>query len=528
MIKKYIKICMLLITLLTSSYSFAEYTKSITAGTALENPTTNWAAGDDATTQVNLGFTFPFGSVSSPNNTTQVYINSNGALSFSSWTTYQNTELPTTPQTIIAPYWDDLNPTQGGTIKYDTFGAVGNRRFIVAWDQIPLYSNTATKCTFQVVLFETGNIRFRYSNTSQCNGSDATVGIQENNNDYNQHSLNQTIDLTKDIVFIPTAEPPPPPPPATPLAINVCDDFEKDLSNWTINNSAGIGTQTASSPSHSLFVNGGNNSSATSIPINTSNSFKEITVWIRRGSDSFSNYPENSDDFFIDYLNNTNNWITLEQFLGGGTAGQTYNRTYTAPADAKHNNFRLRFRVPNASGADFDYWHIDDVCLVPSIAFPSISISKTSTVISDPVNGFSSNGNNPKRIPAALVEYNITATNSGAGVADNNSIVITDAIPANTALYVNDISGAGTGPVRFVDGSPPSGLTYTFSSLTSATDNVSFSNNGGTSYNYSPTPDANGVDSSVTHIKMATQGAFLGDSGSGAPSFKFKFRVKIQ
>ncbi|MEE9330949.1 MAG: hypothetical protein V3U89_01855 [Methylophilaceae bacterium] len=157
-------------------------------------------------------------------------------------------------------------------------------------------------------------------------------------------------------------------------------------------------------------------------------------------------------------------------------------------------------------------------------ADPSITLKKTSKTISDPVNG----NTNPKAIPGALSQYTLKATNTGLGAADNNSIVLSDAIPANTALYVNDISGAGTGPVRFVDGSPPSGLTYAFSSLSSTTDNLSFSNNGGTSYNYSPTADANGVDSSVTHLKMATQGAFLGDNGSGAPNFELKFRVKIQ
>ena len=89
---------------------------------------------------------------------------------------------------------------------------------------------------------------------------------------------------------------------------------------------------------------------------------------------------------------------------------------------------------------------------------PSISLQKTSITLSDPVNGTS----NPKAIPGALAEYSIKATNSGLSATDNNSIFISDAIPANTALYVNDISGVGSGPVRFVDGTPPSGLSYSF------------------------------------------------------------------
>ena len=157
-------------------------------------------------------------------------------------------------------------------------------------------------------------------------------------------------------------------------------------------------------------------------------------------------------------------------------------------------------------------------------ANPAITLSKTSQVISDPVN----QQINPIRIPGAIIEYSISASNSGNGAADNNSIVITDPIPNNTALYVNDISGAGTGPIRFVDGVPSSGLSYTYSNLASATDDISFSNDNGTSFNYTPLPNAEGVDALVTHVKMATQGAFQGNSGSGSPNFKMLFRVKVQ
>ena len=155
---------------------------------------------------------------------------------------------------------------------------------------------------------------------------------------------------------------------------------------------------------------------------------------------------------------------------------------------------------------------------------PAISLQKALITLSDPVNGT----NIPKAIPGAITEYTLTASNNGAGAADNNTIVLTDSIPANTALYVNDISGAGSGPVRFVDGTPSSGLSYNFISLSSTSDNLSFSNDNGVTYNYTPTPDVTGVDPNVTHLKMSTQGSFLGASGAGSPNFQFKFRVRIQ
>ena len=166
----------------------------------------------------------------------------------------------------------------------------------------------------------------------------------------------------------------------------------------------------------------------------------------------------------------------------------------------------------------------DARCVSTAIVVPNVSLQKNSITLSDPVNGTS----NPKAIPGALAEYSITATNTGSGTADNNSIVITDGIPANTALYVNDISGSGTGPIRFVDGATPSGLSYNFVSLASTTDGLSFSNDGGATYVYVPSPDADGVDTTVTNIRIATLGQFLASSGSGDPSFKVLFRVKVQ
>lgn len=180
----------------------------------------------------------------------------------------------------------------------------------------------------------------------------------------------------------------------------------------------------------------------------------------------------------------------------------------------------------SVSGTNFDNISGNDNSTVNTTvtSAPTITLQKTSQTLSDPVNGTT----NPKAIPGALAEYSIQATNSGLTAADNDSIAITDAIPANTALYVGDISGAGSGPVRFVDGIPPSGLSYNFINLASTTDNVSFSNNGGASYVYVPSPDADGVDTNVTNIRITTHGQFLASGGSGNPNFQFKFRVKVQ
>ena len=353
----YLKLFLLLIFL--SPSVFADYTKQVLPETALEVPPTNWAASDDATITVPLGFTFPFGAAG---NLTQISLNSNGSLATTAWTAYSNRTLPrTSPTTIIAPYWDDIY-RRNGTIRYGTLGTAPNRRFVAAWTNTPRYSNNGS-CTFQAVLYENGDIRFRYSTASvSCNGSSATIGIQETTVIFDQHSYNSVIDLSKDILY-----------------------------------------SSAQAP-------------------------------------------------------------------------------------------------------------------------PDIKLLKTSMTYSDPVNGKV----NPKSIPGAITEYTLAISNNGLGSADPNSIALSDAIPANTALYVGDISGTGSGPVEFVNGVTLSGLRYTFSGLSSTSDDLSFSDNGGSDYDYSPVADALGVDSSVTHIRIATKDTFLASDGTEIPSFELKFRVLIQ
>ena len=199
------------------------------------------------------------------------------------------------------------------------------------------------------------------------------------------------------------------PPPV--LKVGQCDEFEGDLSNWTVNNSSrvNITTATAKSPSHNMSFNG-SGATSTSISMDTTTNFKELLVWVRSGDDSFSENPDNGEDMVLEYLNDVGTWITLETFAGG-SQGTIWDRTYTAPADSQHANFQIRFTT-TAGSNNFDYWHIDDVCLVPNTY---ATITRTSCVISDPINGTT----NPKRIPGATIRYAEEVTNITDFVIDN-------------------------------------------------------------------------------------------------------------
>jgi uncharacterized repeat protein (TIGR01451 family) len=67
-----------------------------------------------------------------------------------------------------------------------------------------------------------------------------------------------------------------------------------------------------------------------------------------------------------------------------------------------------------------------------------LTVTKTSLVTSDPVNGAS----NPKAIPGATVAYTLTIANSGS--ADASSVAVVDQIPANTVFSSASIGSSNS------------------------------------------------------------------------------------
>jgi hypothetical protein len=106
-----------------------------------------------------------------------VNVCTNGWMSFTSTSTsYSNQGIPDPgdPNNLLAPFWDDLNPNNGGTIYYQS----EPDRFIVQWQDVPHYSwdGSGLPVTFQVILSSDGSILFQYQLIQDVSGS--TVGIE--------------------------------------------------------------------------------------------------------------------------------------------------------------------------------------------------------------------------------------------------------------------------------------------------------------------------------------------------------------
>ncbi|HET8897270.1 MAG TPA: hypothetical protein VFN09_00610, partial [Rhodanobacteraceae bacterium] len=154
---------------------------------------------------------------------------------------------------------------------------------------------------------------------------------------------------------------------------------------------------------------------------------------------------------------------------------------------------------------------------------PNLLVMKSVTVATDPT--YCTTAGNPAScsvpagkamhsLPGAAVQYTINVSNNGVGPADNNSLVITDPLPANTKFVL--------GSVAFADGTPNSGLTL-------APANVSYSSVGSAGpWTYTPANDGSGADANVKALKIAPQGIMAGKTtGATAPNFSVTFRVII-
>ena len=185
---------------------------------------------------------------------------------------------------------------------------------------------------------------------------------------------------------------------------------------------------------------------------------------------------------------------------------------YAVPASPSLGSWTVR--ITANEGTEGTVTDIGVSNFTVAIPQPSLTILKTSAVLSDPVN----NTTNPKRIPLAVVRYDVTVTNSGPGTVDAGTLVITDPIPADASMYVSTTSG---NPVVFLDGATPSGLTYTYAS------HVSYSSVGVSGpWTYPPAPDVNGFDPLVRAVRISPAGV-MSAAGAGNPSFTIQFRVRI-
>lgn len=186
--------------------------------------------------------------------------------------------------------------------------------------------------------------------------------------------------------------------------------------------------------------------------------------------------------------------------------------TFASPIDGIEIRYGNHDAAPVDPGVQGVAIHDLSLC----ISTASLSVTKVSSVITDPVNGSS----DAKAIPGAIVEYVIRIENAGDGPGDTDSVFVTDLPSGDTAICRLT---AGAGPIAFTDDASGSGLTYTYQSVGSNGDDLEFSNDNGSTWTYTPNADAEGCDAAVSAFRVNPKGAFAATS-----SFELRARFRVQ
>lgn len=152
-----------------TSIAFSEYT--------LTGAATSYVLDDDEfSPAVAIPFAFDFFNESK----TQLYISSNGFISFDNvdegCCEGQDLPDPTDPNDVIAAYWSDLYPPDGGTIKSEVFGIAPNRVMVIEYQDVTDFS--LNEISFQIQIYETTGVVEIHIEESEHDGYLITQGLE--------------------------------------------------------------------------------------------------------------------------------------------------------------------------------------------------------------------------------------------------------------------------------------------------------------------------------------------------------------
>lgn len=191
----------------------------------------------------------------------------------------------------------------------------------------------------------------------------------------------------------------------------------------------------------------------------------------------------------------------------GGSVTLRYTATRPPGAGTFVNSARGVFGSATTAAATAEYQQVE---------VQPLSVSKVSTVYSDPINGTG----NAFAIPGALIEYAVTISNPNPLPLDADSVTVVDDAPVNAKLCLASLGA--TGPIDFTDGSTPSTMTFGFDDLGSNLDGLDFSADDRSSWTYTPTVDGDGCDTNISDFRVRPNGSFAPNS-----SFTLRYRMAV-
>ncbi len=156
------------------------YSCSVTTADYRQGDTRVTLSGDDASTSVNLPFSFPFYG----EEYSRAFVTTNGHINFLAATTsYANTTIPSAavPNAALYPYWDDLNLDSAAGLYSATTTVDGVDAYVLEWRNIRKYDAESDRLNFSVTMLANGDVTFGYgavADSAGAKGNSATIGVE--------------------------------------------------------------------------------------------------------------------------------------------------------------------------------------------------------------------------------------------------------------------------------------------------------------------------------------------------------------
>lgn len=290
-----------------------------------------------------------------------------------------------------------------------------------------------------------------------------------------------------------------------PVAPNPGNNFYASIPEWTISNQGNNDPNPFNivRPTAALCC-----TNATQTPAGGGDQYLDVSgTWGQLNQDftiaeagmiSFSgwfsvrDFPQNLSGMFVRVRNLSNGLIVATSSVSFSSSEPIglWKQALVDFVPVAAGTYRFEAFIPNPANLD----------LVSVTYARPISLQKSSAAHWDPVSSYA----NPKKIPGGVITYSINIEVPPDYDLPSNSLLITDPTPSHLALIVADFQNPGSGPVQFDVGS--GGVFLPYSGLTSATDGVEFSNNGGLDWNYQPVIGPDGSDPSITAVRIRPSG----------------------
>nr|WP_295112732.1 hypothetical protein [uncultured Caulobacter sp.] len=132
------------------------------------------------------------------------------------------------------------------------------------------------------------------------------------------------------------------------------------------------------------------------------------------------------------------------------------------------------------------------------------TVTTTTTLVYDDQNSTT----NPKSIPGSKQRTTATVSNPDTSALASNTMELKIPTPTGSSVSLDGDGGGGAFAI-FTEGSPASGLAFSYVASNNSGDDVEFSSDGGSTWTFQPTA---ATQAQVTHVRLKPRGAMAAGS----------------